>query len=132
MLEKLASILGANVLDSVKDLVQTFKLPPEQQLQFDSKMAELKATTETKLAEIAASDRNSARQREMAVKDNTPKYLALGITGTLAGGIVFFSFEPPTEANKAVVEMCASALRDGWIMMVAYYFGASHHQVKNG
>lgn len=41
MWDKVLSILGGNVFEGVKDIIRTFKLPPEQQLQFDSKMAEL-------------------------------------------------------------------------------------------
>jgi hypothetical protein len=52
--------------------------------------------------------------------------LVLTITIMLAGGSIFFSYKPPTEANRAIVEMFGSALRDGWIMAVSYYFGASH------
>jgi hypothetical protein len=72
------------------------------------------------------SDRDSARKREVAVLDYTPSMLVLTITVMLSGGAVFFSFYPPTEANRAIVEMFGSALRDGWIMAVSYYFGASH------
>ena len=63
MWEKVVSILGGNVFDGVKDIIRTFKLPPEQQLQFDSKMAELQTQAELKLAELETADRNSARQR---------------------------------------------------------------------
>ena len=52
MWDKVMSILGGNLLGGVKDLVQTFKLPPEQQLAFDAKMAELQTQAELKLAEL--------------------------------------------------------------------------------
>ena len=88
MWEKVLSILGGNVFEGVKDIVRTFKLPPEQQLQFDAKIAELQTQAELKLAELETGDRNSARQREMSVKDNTNANLAYTVTGTMMGGLV--------------------------------------------
>ena len=125
MWEKVLSILGGNVFEGVKDIVRTFKLPPEQQLQFDSKMAELQTTAEIKLAELEASDRSSARQREMSVKDNTNANLAYTVTGTMMVGLVYFNVYPPAPEVKTVVENVMMAVRDGWLVILAYYFGSS-------
>ena len=125
MWEKVLSILGGNVFEGVKDIVRTFKLPPEQQLQFDSKMAELQTTAEIKLAELEASDRNSARQREMSVKDNTNANLAYTVTGTMMVGLVYLNVYPPAPEVKTVVENVMMAVRDGWLVILAYYFGSS-------
>lgn len=125
MWDKLFSILGGNVFEGVKDIVRTFKLPPEQQLQFDAKIAELQTQAELKLAELETGDRNSARQREMSVKDNTNANLAYTVTGTMMGGLVYFNFYPPGPEVKAVVENVMMAVRDGWLVILAYYFGSS-------
>ncbi len=125
MFDKIMSILGGNLLGGVKDLVQTFKLPPEQQLAFDQRMAELAAQTEQKMMELEASDRNSARQREMVVKDNTNATLAYTITGVMFAGMVYFNVYPPAPEVKPVVENVMMAVRDGWLIIVAYYFGSS-------
>ena len=45
MWDKVMSILGGNLLGGVKDSVQTFKLPPEQQLAFDAKHATIERLT---------------------------------------------------------------------------------------
>lgn len=125
MWEKVLSILGGNVFEGVKDIVRTFKLPPEQQLQFDSKMAELQTAAEIKLAELEASDRNSARQRETSVKDNTNANLAYTVTGTMMVGLVYLNVYPPAPEVKTVVENVMMAMRDGWLVILAYYFGSS-------
>lgn len=125
MWDKVMSILGGNLLGGVKDLVQTFKLPPEQQLAFDQRMAELAAQTEQKVMELEASDRNSARQREMSVKDNTNANLAYTVTGVMMGGLVYFNLYPPDPEVKTVVENVMMAVRDGWLVILAYYFGSS-------
>ena len=88
-------------------------------------MAELAVQTEQKLAELEASDRRSARQREISIKDNTNATLAYTITGVMFAGMIYFNISPPTPDIKPVVENVMMAVRDGWLIIVAYYFGSS-------
>lgn len=81
MLDKVLSLLGGNLFTGVTDLVKAFKLPPEQQIAFEAKMAEMEANLRVSLAKIDAEDRNSARQREMTVKDRVPAHLAYASVG---------------------------------------------------
>jgi len=125
MWEKVISILGGNVFDGVKDIIRTFKLPPEQQLQFDSKMAELQTQAELKLAELEAGDRNSARQREVAIKDKTPAILAYSITAGFFGVLFYMlNFEVP-QAEREVLFVMLGSLGTAWTGIIAYYFGSS-------
>lgn len=124
-LDKVLDIFGGNLLGGVKDLIQTFKLPPEQQLAFDQRIAELQAETEMKLAQIDASDRDSARKREMEVKDATPKVLAYGITSGFFGVLFYIlNFDIPNESENVVYVMLGS-LGTAWTGIMAYYFGSS-------
>lgn len=124
-LDKVIDIFGGNLLGGVKDLIQTFKLPPEQQLAFEQKMAELEVSTRTKLAELEASDRDSARDREIQIRDNTPKVLAYGIT-TGFFGVMFYilNFDIPNESENVVYVMLGS-LGTAWTGIMAYYYGSS-------
>ena len=109
MWDKVMSILGGNLLGGVKDLVQTFKLPPEQQLAFDAKMAELQTQAELKLAELEVGDRNSARGREVQVKDLTPSILAYSITFGFFGVLLLMMFyEIPISAKDVLYVMLGS------------------------
>jgi hypothetical protein len=124
-LDKAINIFGGNFLDGVKDLIQTFKLPPEQQLAFDQRLAELQAETEMKLAALDASDRDSARKREMEVKDHTPKVLAYGITSGFFGVLFYIlNFDIPNESENVVYVMLGS-LGTAWTGIMAYYYGSS-------
>lgn len=125
MWDKVISILGGNVFEGVKDIIRTFKLPPEQQLQFDSKMAELQTQAEIKLAELEASDRNSARQRETAIKDKTPAILAYSITiGFFSVLFYMLNFEVP-QSEREVLFVMLGSLGAAWTGIIAYYFGSS-------
>ena len=77
------------------------------------------------LAATDANDRNSARQREVAVKDWAPMILAAGTTvgffGVLASLLVF---EPPP-GSKEVLFTMLGALSGAWVSVVSYYFGSS-------
>lgn len=75
--------------------------------------------------ELSNSDRSSARQREMAVKDNTNATLAYAITGALLISTIYFNTFPPSPEVKPIVENAVMALRDGWLIVIAYYFGSS-------
>lgn len=125
MWEKIVSILGGNVFEGVKDIVRTFKLPPEQQLQFDSKMAELQTNAELKLAELEVNDRNSARNREMGVKDRTPAILAYSITGGFFGVLCGMMFVEIPISAKDVLYVMVGSLGTAWTGVIAYYFGSS-------
>lgn len=125
MWEKVMSILGGNVFEGVKDIIRTFKLPPEQQLQFDSKLMELQTQAELKLAELEAGDRNSARDRETKVKDLTPSILAYSITGGFFGVLLLMMFYEIPISAKDVLYVMLGSLGTAWTGVIAYYFGSS-------
>lgn len=126
MWDKVMSILGGNLLGGVKDLVQTFKLPPEQQLAFDAKMAELQTQAELKLAELEVGDRNSARGREVQVKDLTPSILAYSITFGFFGVLLLMMFYEIPISAKDVLYVMLGSLGTAWTGVIAYYFGSSN------
>ena len=78
------------------------------------------------LAQLHSSDRNSARQREMAVKDRIPAILAILTMVSFFGYIGLVTFLP----IAGVADIGFINIAVGWLggtasTVVAYYFGSS-------
>ena len=85
MWEKLASILGGSIFTGIAEVIKTFVPDPTKQAEalLQLEMLRLQAAQELFKAEVA--DRDSARKREMEVKDATPRVLAYTLTGGFFG-----------------------------------------------
>lgn len=96
----------------------------------DANVREEKALELAKLAfreiELELADRDSARKREMEVKDHVPAILAISISIAMISSMVYFNISPPVEASKSLIDDVMTALRDGWLVIMAYYFGSSN------
>jgi hypothetical protein len=114
-IEKATSSATAEQLLAIKQADQAFAF----------KMQELGYANVEKLEAIAADDRKSAREREIAVKDWTPKLLAVVVTIGYFGILGYIlQYGIPKEGGDALLLMLG-ALGSGWMMVLAYYYGTS-------
>ena len=93
----------------------------EAEIGFKQRMAEL----DVDLVRISASDRDSARQREISVKDRLPGLLAVGVTIGFFGLLAFMLTHDVPAANASVLNIMLGSLGTAWIQVMSYYFGSS-------
>jgi len=104
------------------------KATPEQLLALKQADNEFKLNMQKlgiDLAKIDAEDRASARQREMEVKDWTPRALAVGLTLGFFGLLGWLVAHEPPAGSRDILNIMLGSLGTGWITMLAYYFGSS-------
>ena len=125
MWEKLASILGGSIFTGIAEVIKTFVPDPTKQAEalLQLEMLRLQAAQELFKAEVA--DRDSARKREMEVKDATPRVLAYTLTGGFFGILGYMLvYGLPVAGGEALLVMLG-ALGTGWATMLSYYYGSS-------
>jgi hypothetical protein len=75
---------------------------------------------------LVTMDRDSARKREIEVKDYVPATLAILLTIGFFGLILTFMLVPLQSASKDIVEIMIGEIGTAWICAVSYYFGSSN------
>lgn len=97
----------------------------EVDVAFQEYMTKLGFDNAQKIEELANADRASARAREIAVKDMTPKVLAYTVTVGFFGLLAcLFYFDVPKDSQPIIYSM-VGVLGTAWISVMNYYFGSS-------
>jgi hypothetical protein len=92
-------------------------------LQLKTRMAELGIDAE----KLAAADRDSARQMQVATKSHTVPILASVVTVGFFGILVgLMTGDLKMWEGHAELQMLVGSLASAWAMIVSFYFGASH------
>lgn len=126
MASSAAEGLASGVFNGIDKIIRDFKLPPETMVEYETKMAELQATLQPRLEEIAAADRNSARQREMAVKDKMPAVISLlFLSGFFAVLGAMMAYGAPAGAGSEAFLLILGTLTSGVGLVLGYYLGSS-------
>ena len=92
---------------------------------FVLKMQALGFQHETDLLQTSAADRASARARETAIKDWTPRVLASGVTIGFFGLLSYLLRHEVPVGSKDILNVMLGSLGTAWISIVTYYFGSS-------
>ncbi len=97
---------------------------------FAMQMQQLGYENLQKMEELASSDRNSARQREMTVKDVTPRVLAYTVTLGFFALLTVMIFCPLPKDSATLLNVMIGSLGTAWTGIVAYYFGTSSSSAR--
>ena len=119
--------IESKTVEAVTEVLNSGKMTPDQISAIKLAEMDFKKFLESnkiKMEEIAAADRNSARNREVQVKDNTNKILAFTVVGA------FIAMVGATLMGFAKVESVVAGTLVGYLsakaeQVLAYYFGSS-------
>lgn len=92
-------------------------------MQQNGELAKLAAETDTFRIEV--DDRNSARQREIAVKDRMPAVLSICVTLGFFGVLGYLLVEGAPEKGGEALFIMLGSLGTAWTGIVSYYFGST-------
>ncbi len=122
MEDKKSAIIAAITGATPEQLLAVKKADQEYAI----KMAELGFKNVADLEALAASDRDSARKREIEVKDNTPKILAYTLTLGFFMVLGFMLFASVPDGSRDLLNILLGMLATSFSGVIAYYFGSSN------
>lgn len=105
-------------IDKVKDLID--KTDEESVIKIKQAEEEFKETLAIITLDIA-----DARNREVQVKDYTPRILAYLVTIGFFGILALYTYGNVPEINTSVLNIMLGSLGTAWVSIINYYFGSS-------
>jgi len=124
----LSNVLTGKPTATEKEIADSFLLATSAQLEelreIDAQYKEKMLQANVDLEQIAASDRDSARKREISLKDKTPFLLAILTTVGFFGVLVGLFIYPAADTNQPINIMLGT-LGTAWVAVITYYFGSS-------
>lgn len=125
MFEKLASILGGNLFTGVAEIIGKVVTDPTEKAKLEAELAKLQIEHQEKLEQLAASDRDSARKREMEVKDWTPSLLGWTVLFFWGAGNYYVFTHALPAGSETLIARVLGTIDMSVGLVLGYYFGSS-------
>ncbi len=97
---------------------------------FQLSMATLGFKNVESVLALQVGDADSARKREIAVKDSTPRNLAYLITLGFFSTLCFMLFKEVPAGSRDILNIMLGSLGTAWIGVVGYYYGTTAHSAE--
>jgi hypothetical protein len=125
-------VFGPDVKDS-KELIQKIEQDPDAAIKLRNIEAQEKIMLDKLLVDRLAlqiQDRESARNREIIIRDKTPGYMSLiftiGYVATLLIVILLLKFSTVNAFEEKILEVIIANLSNANMFILAYYFGSTN------
>jgi hypothetical protein len=125
MFEKIASILGGNLFSGIADIISKVVTDPTEKAKLQAELAEMQVKHEETMQTLAASDRDSARKREMEVKDWTPSVLSWTVLAFWGLGNYFVFTHALPAGSETLIARVLGTIDMAVGLVLGYYFGSS-------
>lgn len=103
----------------------------QMELDFQASVTKMGLDSTDKIYQIDADDRNSARNRQVALKDITPGVLAYVVTTGFFGLLGLLAFHQVPENSVRILDVMVGSLGTAWIGMINFYYGSSAGSVTH-
>ena len=113
------------IFKGVADVVSKFVTDPTEKAKIEAELAKLQVTHVEQMEQMALSDRQSARQREMAVKDWTPSILAWTVILFWGAGNYYIFTHPLPVGSETLVARVLGTVDMAVGLILGYYYGSS-------
>ena len=90
-----------------------------------SEIKKIDAEYKVNLASLEIQDRNSARNRQIAMKDKMPSFITISILLGYFGVLFLLFFDHIVPKNSEIIDLLIGSLSTVFIQSISYYFGGS-------
>lgn len=113
------------IFSGIAKVISTVVTDPTEKAKLQAELATLQATHEEKMQQMFASDRDSARKREMEVKDWTPSVLSWTVLAFWGLGNYFVFTHALPVGSETLIARVLGTIDMAVGLVLGYYFGSS-------
>jgi hypothetical protein len=110
---------------SLREIISVWKIPEDERAKMSVQLAEMEQQAKLKALDLEFQDRKSAREREMAVKDWTPRVIAMFVLSVYAFIQWYVLTHIVAQEMREIVMRTLGTLDAIVGAIIYYYYGSS-------